>query len=320
MKDKRSNRRRAALAILCAALAICSAAVFPGCGKGGGTLRLGTAGVGGNYYSFGQAFGQFLEQDLEGTEVDVKATAGSAANLRLLQDKGRYLDLAIAQSDVISDDMAANSGSVGYRAIAGLYTEACQVVTLADSGIKTVRSLRGRIVSIGEKESGSEKNARQIMHAYGLSEDMYEAKNMSYAEAAEALKNGQIDAFFCTAGVQTTIVEELAKQAAVRLLPVDGPEGEALTDTYKYFVRYVIPAGTYTGQAADVKTLGVKSVLLARKDLSADRVKAVTRCLFDHVNDLEYSVSVHFELDKEEAVKDIPVELHDGAKEWYEGK
>lgn len=295
----------------------CAALLLAGCGRSGSSIRMGTAGIGGNYYSFGQAFGQFLMKDIEGLEVDVRVTAGSAANLRLMTDKGKYIQLALAQADVISDDAEAAGGSPGYGAVAGLYTEACQVVTRADSGISSVRDLRGKNVSVGEEESGSEKNAWQILQAYGLSEDMVNKQNLTYAEAADALEKGTIDAFFCTVGVQTTVVEELARKTPVKLLNVDGTEAEALEETYPYYVTYTIPAGTYTGQDAPVQTLGVKSILIASKELSADKVKQITQCLFAHEKDLQYSVSVDFELDPAVAVKDLPIPLHEGAKAWY---
>ncbi|MDO5133755.1 MAG: TAXI family TRAP transporter solute-binding subunit, partial [Eubacteriales bacterium] len=311
MKKKKG---RLVPAVFAAVLSV--ALLFSGCGKSDKGIRMGTAGEGGNYYSFGQAFGKFLEDDIEGLDVDVRVTAGSAANIRLMTDKGKYIELAIAQADVINDYLASNS-QPGFGAIAGLYTEACQVVTLADSGITSVRDLRGRAVSVGEEESGSEKNAKQILQAYGISMDMVDAKNMNYTEAADALNKGEIDAFFCTVGVQTTTVEQLAKKTPIRLLDITGTEAEALTDTYPYFVSYTIPAGTYTGQAQDVQTLGVKSILIASSSLSADRVKQITGCLFDHVQDLEYVVPVDFELDPVLATKDIPVPFHDGAKAWY---
>lgn len=311
----RMKKRKRTLALAFAAAALASL-LLAGCRKGASQIRMGTAGEGGNYYSFGQSFRKYLEDDIEGLSVEVRATAGSAANLRLLTDKGKYLDLAIAQADVISDDIAG--GNKGYSAIAGLYTEACQVVTLDGSGIETVRDLRGKRVSVGEAESGSEKNAWQILQAYGLSADMVEAVNLNYADAADALGSGEIDAFFCTVGVQTTTVEQLAKKAPVRLLDVSGPEAQALTETYPYYTPYTIPAGTYTGQDSDVGTLGVKSILIASDGLSADMVKQITGCLYGHAQDLEYVVPVDFELDPAQATKDVPVPFHPGAQAYYE--
>ena len=67
----------------------------------------------------------------------------------------------------------------------------------------------------------------------------------------------------------------------------------------------------------DVKTIGVKSVLVASEKLGKDAVKKITQSLFTHAKELQYAVSVDYEPDPAAAVKDLPIELHEGAKEWY---
>ena len=48
-------------------------------------------------------------------------------------------------------------------------------------------------MSIGEEESGTEQNARQILEAYGLGDRLVEMKYFTYTEAADALQKGEID-------------------------------------------------------------------------------------------------------------------------------
>ncbi|MBR4384618.1 MAG: TAXI family TRAP transporter solute-binding subunit, partial [Selenomonadaceae bacterium] len=100
-------------------------------------LRFGTGGTGGMYYAYGTELAKKISTDGKTRPLDVKTTAGSAANLRLLHEK--FLDLAIVQSDTLSNAVnglgvfaAVGEGS-GYAAVAGLYTEACQIVVAKDS-------------------------------------------------------------------------------------------------------------------------------------------------------------------------------------------
>ena len=88
-------------------------------------------------------------------------------------------------------------------------------------------------------------------------------------------------------------------------------------DTYSFFSSYTIPAGTYTGLNRDVKTIGVKSVLVASDTLSAGVVKKITQSFFDHAAELRYAVTVDYKPDPAEAVKDLPIALHEGARAWY---
>ena len=53
----------------------------------------------------------------------------------------------------------------------------------------------------------------------------------------EELREGKIDAFFCTAGAQTTVIGELAKKCDIRLLSIDEKSAEKLKGTYASFIR-----------------------------------------------------------------------------------
>ena len=125
----------------------------------------------------------------------------------------------------------------------------------------------------GEEESGTEQNALQMLNAYGLNERLVDTVNLNYTDAAKKLKSGDIDAFFCTAGVQTTVINELSKQCKIRLVSLDQKGVSRLKKSYKFYTEYTIPAGTYVNQTKEIKTVGVKAVLLASDKLSEDTVK-----------------------------------------------
>ena len=82
--------------------ALLAAALLSGCSSVETVkrLRFGVAGEGGIYREFGERFAA-LENETDNGQVELKATAGSAANLRLLA--GEYLQLAIAQADLVQD-------------------------------------------------------------------------------------------------------------------------------------------------------------------------------------------------------------------------
>ena len=156
-------------------------------------LRFGVAGEGGVYHNFGEQFAALENETSNGT-IELRTTAGSAANLRLLT--GEYLQLAIAQADLAQD--ACNQTGIfaeeedirGFGAVAALYTEACQVIVRADSDIQSIEDLQGKTVSIGAEESGSEQNALQILSAYGLNDRLVDTINLNYTDAADQLKAG----------------------------------------------------------------------------------------------------------------------------------
>lgn len=293
-------------------------AALTACGQKG-RLRIGTAGEGGNYNSLGKALSQTLQKDPYKINVEVKTTAGSAANIRLLSQD--YLELAIAQSDVI-DEMYAGTldtqAMKGYSAIASLYPEPVQIVVRADSGIASVSDLAGKKVSVGEADSGTQKNAAQILQAYGLTSNMLTVQNMTYAEASKALGDGSIDAMFCTAGAPAQVITDLSGTTPVSLVPIEGQQSDLLTGAYGFYAKAVIPAGTYKGQDSDVTTLAVMSVLLASDKTPEDKIYTITGALFKEKAALNAAVPVEFDLEEQKAVESVTIPFHPGAAQYYQ--
>ena len=101
-----------------------------GCNVRQDTIRFGAAGVVADIMRLRRHIHSLQMQRMTEMKFNIKSTAGSMANLRLLSEG--YVDVAIAQADLAT---AAYYGTdekgesyQGYRVLAGLYTEACQIV------------------------------------------------------------------------------------------------------------------------------------------------------------------------------------------------
>lgn len=294
--------------------------LLTGCGLHQKTIRFGAAGIGGMYDAFANAYVSIANKEENGLKLETKNTAGSAANIRLLS--GRYIELGIAQADLVEEAYGGtgefkDEAYQGYQAVANLYPEACQIVVLADSDIESTEDLLGKRISIGEAESGTERNAKQILSALGMNNGMVEMVNLDYTKAAAELADGEIDAFFCTAGIKTNVIEELAKESGIRLLDIGEDCRNRLLAAYPSYSVYTVPADTYTGQSEDVETLCVQAVLLASEKLSEDTVKLLTELLFVHEKDIRYAASINLSEKEEDAVNGITIPFHKGAAAYY---
>ena len=276
------------------------------CSSGGETIRFGAAGTGGIYNEAANSIKSIADAD--GTlKIETKTTSGSSANV---------------QSDIAHDAFNGEnnfekSGTLeGYSAVAGMFTEACHIVVRKDSDINSVDDLLGKTVSIGEEESGSELNAKQILSAYGLNSKMVKEKNLNYADAAKQLQNGEIDAAFFTLGLNATVVEELSKQCDIKLIGIDDAAVKKLKNTYSY-VDCKIPKNTYNGQSDEVGTVAVKAVLIVNDRLSDEQVKKLTQLVFDNAQELQLTVSADVDITLEKAVEGVKIPFHKGAAEYY---
>ena len=295
--------------------------VMTGCGGKSKNIRVGAADIGGVYYAYSSTFAQIAHEDMSGYTFETKTTAGSVANLRLIS--GGYIDLGIVQADMLSD--AYNSRGTfengdyqkGYKALAALYIEACQIVVRKESGISSIDDLVGKTVSIGAAESGTEKNAEEILKVSGITEELVKTVNMDYAEAAEKLADGQIDAMFCTAGIRTGIIEQISKSCDIDVISLDDKCIEKLLTAYPLYEKYTIPAETYQGQNEPVSTIGVRAVLIASSSLSDSTTEQITSLIFSHSSDFKNATSLDALFYVKEGANGMDIPFHAGAAAYY---
>ena len=189
-----------------------------------------------------------------------------------------------------------------------------------DPAIKSVADLKGKKVSIGAAGSGVYFNAVDILAAAGLTEKDIQPQYQSFADSADALKDGKIDAAFIVAGAPTPAIQELCTTAKAYLVPVDGDVAKKLMETSPYYTTYKIPAKTYDGQEKEVTTVTVKATLIVSASASEDDVYNITKAIFDNVDAITEAHAKGAELSIENATDGITVPFHAGAAKYFKEK
>ncbi|MBR3585369.1 MAG: TAXI family TRAP transporter solute-binding subunit [Oscillospiraceae bacterium] len=309
--------------ILALLLAVVMVFSLCACGKSAAKLTYATGGTSGTYYGFSGVIANVLNEKLKDTmNITVESTGASKANVQMV-DAGDA-DIAIVQNDVMyyaytgTDLFAGGDPITSFSAVASCYPEYVQV--LAKSDITSIDQLRGKNVSVGDAGSGTEFNAKQILAAYGISFDDIKVSNQSFADSADSLKNGTIDAAFVVAGYPTTAVTELATSFNFNLLPVDADHAAALQADYGFYYYGVIPGGTYAPVADDVPAVAVMATIIASNKLSEDLVYAFVKGLFDYKDDITAGHAKGNELDLNTAVSGVSIPWHAGAVKFYTEK
>ena len=237
---------------------------------------------------------------------------------------GNY-QLGTVQSDVMAYAWEGTrsfetEGKVdSFRVVAGLYAESVQLVTM-DPAIKSVKDLKGKAVSIGAPGSGVYFNAVDVLTAAGLSESDIKAQYQSFADSADALKDGKIDAAFIVAGAPTPAITELCTTNEAYLVPIDGDIADKLMASCPFYTTYSIPAGTYAGQAEDVTTVTVKATLIVDANASEDDVYKLTAAIFDNIDAITTENAKGAELSIENATSGMTVPFHKGAAKYFAEK
>ena len=313
------------IAILMVLAMIFSLSACGGTADGGAkptTMTMGTGGTAGTYYGYGGILGSQIKTST-GITVNVVSTDGSKANI-LGIDAGNY-QLGTVQSDVMaygwdgSRSFEQEGALDSFRVIGGLYAEAVQLVTM-DSSIKSVADLKGKKVSIGAAGSGVYFNAVDLLAAAGLSEKDIQPQYQSFADSADALKDGKIDAAFIVAGAPTPAIQELCTTTSAKLVPIDGDVAKKLMESSPYYTTYKVPAKTYDGQEKEVTTVTVKATLIVSASASEDDVYNITKSIFDNIDAITAAHAKGAELSIENATDGITVPFHAGAAKYFKEK
>ena len=323
MKISTIKKTLAVGAVLAAA-----AVFFTGCNgnsdvEGKKFLNIGTGGTAGTYYPIGGAIAEVLNKEIPGMSANAQSTGASVANVNMLGDG--TIDLATVQNDIAyyaanGTEMFVDKKVNGLKGIAALYPETCQFVTLRSSGIKSLAELKGRRVAVGAVGSGVEANVRQILAAYGVSYDDIDAKFLSFAEGASALKDGNVDVAVLTAGYPTASVQDIAAQHPVRLLPVEDKVADDLIAQYPFYTKTVIPAGTYVGFDEAIPSVSVMAMLVAGPTVNEELGYTVTKAIFSNLDRLRTAHPVARQITRETVQTGMSLPMNAGAEKFFNEK
>jgi TRAP transporter TAXI family solute receptor len=279
-----------------------------------------TGGTSGVYYPLGVALSQIYGKALPGAKTSVQATKASAENLNLLQ-AGRG-EIAFTLGDSLNEAWKGNE-EAGFkmplkklRTVAAIYPNYIQIVAAADSGIKSLADLKGKRVSVGAPKSGTELNARDIFRGAGMTyKDFGKVEYLPFGESVELMKNRQLDATLISAGLGVAAVRDLATAVKIVIVPIPADVVAKIGEAA--YQSGTIPAKTYENQNDAVASVAVQNFLVTHEGVSNDTVYAMTKSMFDNLDQMVAAHAAAKAISKENAAKGSPVPLHPGAEKYY---
>jgi hypothetical protein len=288
-------------------------------------LSIATGGTGGVYYPLGGGLANVLSKSLPAVEATAEVTSASVDNVKLI-GAGKA-DVAFCLSDTASDGFNGTGkfkDKVSIRSIAVLYANKSQWVTVEGSGIEKMRDLKGKRISTGAPGSGTETIALRILEASGIDpEKDVKREKLSVAESVNALKDKKIEAFFWSGGVPTAAVTDLAATPGTKIKLLD--HADAIPNLVKkygpLYVKGVIPAKSYPGQATDAHVADVWNVLIVHEKMDEKLVYDIVKTVFEKKEDL---AAVHSEAANLKISNQYdggsPIPFHPGAIRYFAEK
>ena len=123
-------------------------------------ISIGTGSPKGAYFAFGKKYSELFAK--EGISLEVKITAGSAENLKLLEAESDGVDIAFVQSGISGLAKTEKLVSLG-----SLYFEPLWIFHQKDLTLNRLSDLKGLRVAVGEEGSGTKVLTMQLL---GLNE------------------------------------------------------------------------------------------------------------------------------------------------------
>jgi TRAP transporter TAXI family solute receptor len=237
------------------------------------TIRFATGPNGGNY----KYFGELLKKKADKVDIQLRTTAGSMENLRLISSGD--IDMAIVQSDVLAMLGTKFPGRKLISEQSTLYEEVVQLIVNSNGSVNSIQDIdpRKTVVYIGPEGSGTSmtwEGLRQQRQRY----KKIQIKLAGYDVGEREVERNRRTAKLFVGGLHSDILKQ-AEQAAektgkLKLAAVDdrslvSKKDENGNNIYKFVT---IPSNAYPALQKgwiwghDVKTLAVQAVLVLRTD------------------------------------------------------
>ena len=286
-------------------------------------LAIGGGSTGGTFNVFSSGIGDYLSRTIDGINLTVEGSAGSAENIRRIQAGDLEMGIAFAGDSYLAynglDAFADGGPYDDLRAIGFLYSAVSQIVTLESSGITTLADLEGRQMAVGGAGSGTQLSLERLLTTLGIY-DTITPVFVAGQNASAQLKDRQVDAYHALFGVPNAAVTDTSSTADIVLIS-SYPEAEAagFFDAFPFYTRYEIPAGVFRGVDEPVVTFRDAGLWVASAGMDEDLVYEMTKAIYSQAG-LEHMTAVTAvarEMGPDNALVGIQIPLHPGAARFW---
>jgi TRAP transporter TAXI family solute receptor len=257
-----------------------------------------------------------------GIKATVDATSGSVYNINAALNGD--LDFGIAQSD--RQFQACNGlkpwkeKQTKLRSVFSIYPESITLLASEPSNIKEIKGLKGKKVSIGSAGSGTLLNALDVLNVFKIRKEDLNLENTEPIEAPGLVQDGRLDAFFFTVGHPNgNIKEATSGRIKMFIVPIKGKKIDELIEANPYYAKSIIPKEFYPNStnSGDIETVGVKATLVTSEDVDEDIVYALTKEVFENLDEFKKLHPAYKVVTKENMLKGLSAPIHKGAMKYY---
>jgi TRAP-type uncharacterized transport system substrate-binding protein len=271
-------------------------------------IVMATGPEGDAYYEVGKRYRTALAR--ANVQLQLVPTAGSLENLAMLRDPHSGASVGLIQGGIPGAEETSGLESLGT-----LFYEPLWWFHKREIGGAGVEGLRGHMVSIGPKGSGTRALSLELMKRTGSERQIGEVLALAPRAASEKLLAGEIDVAFMMTSWEAPVVQQLLADERVGLSGF--PHADAFVALYPFLKKVVVPRGVVDiakdQPPADVVLIATKASLVVRKDLHP----AIQYLLLNAAAEIHSGPSIFHHANEFPAAEAIDIPMSDEALRFY---
>lgn len=279
---------------------------------------IGTGNRLGTYYPVGRILSRWINDQLgsEGVFKPIE-TNGSIDNVRLIC-AGKIF-MGMAESRIIQENQKSNASSP-LRLVWPLWYDVVHILR-APERFDPGSEFPGRLnVFLGQAHSSTRRTSLEIIDALGL----FRRKNsveIPVEAVLNSLANGNIGYATIQAGVPNRTVADALIFHDCSLVSLNSADLDKILQKVATARQVLIPAGFYGEKQAEVVTIGLPNMLVARADTSEEAVELIIDSIVkgsSHLR-LHHQAIGNIPVDPIQArriMQEVGVPIHPGTLKW----
>ena len=235
----------------------------------------------------------------------------SMQNIQALQ-QGK-VDFAIVNSNHVYD---VQQSTPTLKSVVALYPKVLAFITKKESNITSLLDLKDKKFRACFTCKGTQSFCNKIFSACDIKQSY---KQIPFDEAKKQLKSGEIDGLFSLVGHPNEDIRKLNKELNITFIPLVGKKLDQLNRDYPYFVKSGMPKGIYPNLNKDIKSIGVKALLLTREDINESCVHDLTQTILNNMKTIKETNFIYREISKKTLLEGLVLPQHKGAAKAFNG-
>jgi TRAP transporter TAXI family solute receptor len=294
------------------------------------SFSIATGGTGGVWYPLGGAIGGVVGKNVPNTDATAEATTAAIDNLKLLTAGRAGMAFCYDYHVVWANDgkVPGLTGKHNVRMVMGFYEQPLHIATKEGTGITSLMDLKGKRVSTGAPNSGTEEQADYVLKGLGMDWNKdFTREKLGATESVAALKDGKIHAFFWSGAIPTSSIIDLASTPGLKmvLLPVGGEIAEKIMKGNPgVFHKTVFEKGAYSAVEKDIPAIAITAVLTAMDTFPQDKLYEIVSSVFASTAELSAVWKDATKLVPDRSVNQVTPDalkyLHAGSQRFFKEK